>query len=66
MHKALKEKDRENKKLEKELHRKEKALAEAAALMILQKRPERSGGTPRTNDQRLRSHNCHRADRPSS
>ena len=37
-------------KLEKELRRKEKALAEAAALLILQKKPRRSGGTTRTFD----------------
>ncbi|WP_430383886.1 IS3 family transposase [Anoxynatronum buryatiense] len=47
MHKALKEKDHEYKKLEKELNRKEKALAEAAALMILQKKGPSDLGGPR-------------------
>lgn len=36
--------------LETELHRKEKALAEAAALLVLHKKSKRSGGSPRTND----------------
>ena len=36
--------------LEKELRRKEKALAEAAALLLLQKKPRRSGGQARTTD----------------
>jgi transposase-like protein len=40
------------KALEKELQRKEKALAEAAVLLVLQKKCRRSGGSPRTNDQR--------------
>jgi hypothetical protein len=38
------------KQLEKELLRKEKALAEAAALTILRKKPRRSGGIPRKID----------------
>ena len=37
--------------LEKELHRKEVALAETAALLTLSQKPRRSGGSPRTNDQ---------------
>ena len=37
-------------KLEKELRHKDKALAEAAALLVLQKKPRPSGGTERTND----------------
>jgi hypothetical protein len=36
---------KKSRKLEKELNRKDKALAEAAALLVLQKKPERSGGT---------------------
>jgi hypothetical protein len=38
------------KQLEKELLRKEKALAEAAALIILRKKPRRSEGIPRKTD----------------
>lgn len=34
--------------LEKELQRKEKALAETAALLVLKKRPSKSGGTRTT------------------
>lgn len=40
--------------LERELNRKEKALAEAAALLVLRKKPRRFGGT-RTHDLALRS-----------
>lgn len=40
--------------LERELNRKEKALAEAAALLVLRKKPKRSGGT-RTYDLAFRS-----------
>ena len=36
--------------LEKELRRKEAALAEAAALLMLKKKPTRSGGRQRTRD----------------
>ena len=54
LNKKLKESEKERKKLEKELQRKEKAVAEAAALLVLSKKPMRSGGTQRTNDQRLR------------
>ena len=36
--------------LERELRRKEKALAEAAALLVLKKKPRRSGGTTRTHE----------------
>ena len=36
--------------LEKELRRKESALAEAAALLVLKKKPTRSGGRQRTRD----------------
>lgn len=39
------------KDLEKELHCKEKSLAEAATLLVLQKNCRRSGRTQRTNDQ---------------
>jgi hypothetical protein len=38
------------KQLEKELLRKEKALAEAAALIMLRKKARRSGGIPRKTD----------------
>jgi hypothetical protein len=34
--------------LEKELRRKDKALAETAALLVLKKKPRRSGGTRAT------------------
>lgn len=36
------------KRLERELRRKEKALAETAALLVLKKKPRHSGGTRRT------------------
>jgi transposase len=36
--------------LESELRRKEKALAETAALLVLKKKPRRSGGTARTRN----------------
>ena len=41
---------RENSALKKDLSRKEKALAETAALLVLKKKPRRSGGSPRTID----------------
>jgi len=34
-------------RLEKELHRKDKALAETAALLVLKKKPGQSGGIQR-------------------
>ena len=40
----------ENRDLKKELRRKEKALAETAALLVLKKKRRRSGGSPRTID----------------
>ncbi|MCU7899386.1 MAG: hypothetical protein KZQ66_04565 [Candidatus Thiodiazotropha sp. (ex Lucinoma aequizonata)] len=43
------------KELERELNRKEKALVETAALLVLRKKPRRSGGTQRKNDQCLGS-----------
>jgi transposase-like protein len=46
---ALKSSQQEVKELKKELRRKEKALAESAALLVLQKSSERSGRT-RIND----------------
>jgi len=46
IHRASKGKDREYKNLEKELNRKEKALEEAAALMILQKKGRAILGDP--------------------
>ena len=44
-------KDRRIKELERELRRKEKALAETAALLTLKKRRSRSGGTARTKSE---------------
>ena len=41
----LKQLQKENKSLKKELHRKEKALAEAAALLVLKKKAEQIWGT---------------------
>ena len=49
--KATKEEKRRVKDLERELARKDRALAETAALLVLQKRHQRSGGTERTHDQ---------------
>jgi len=61
LQKDLRQKDREIKDLHKELNRKEAALAETAALLVLRKKA-RAIWTPRTTDQRLRSPNCHNAD----
>nr|VFK11813.1 MAG: Transposase [Candidatus Kentron sp. LPFa] len=47
----LQKERKRNKELEQELHRKEKALAETAALLVLRKKPMRSGGPSRTTDQ---------------
>lgn len=66
LNRELKESEKERKKLEKEFQLKEKALAEAAALLVLPKKPKRSGGPQRTNDQRLRSRERHTADRRGS
>ncbi|WP_152928014.1 transposase [Lysinibacillus macroides] len=52
---ALKEEQKRAKQLEKELQKKEKALAEAAALLLLRKKPKRFGGTTRTNDWSIQS-----------
>ena len=61
--KELCEERKEKEKLEKELARKEKALAEAAALLVLRKKQMRFGGrTKRTNDQRFRSQTSSRVD----
>ena len=43
------------KRLEKELKRKTEALAETAALLVLQKKHKRSGGSPGTTNSLLRS-----------
>jgi len=63
---SQREQSKEDKKCirqwEKELHRKEKALAEAAALLVLRKKPRRSGGTKRKTDQRPRSPVMHEVD----
>ncbi|MFR6384359.1 MAG: transposase [Lachnospiraceae bacterium] len=63
LNRELKDSEKERRKLEKELQRKEKALAEAAALLVLSKKQMRSGGIQRTNDQRPRPRNCCTADR---
>ena len=46
LNRELKESQKERKKLEKELHRKEKALAEAAALLVLSKKANAIWGDP--------------------
>jgi len=46
---------KEIKQLKKDLQRKEKAMAEAAALIILREKPKRSGRSPRTIDRHSRS-----------
>ena len=46
LNKELKESQKNNKKLEKELQRKEKALAEAAALLVLSKKANAIWGDP--------------------
>ena len=43
---ALKKERKKNRRLEKELNRKDKALAEAAALLILQKKAQAIWGEP--------------------
>lgn len=54
--KELREERKTREKLEKELARKEKALAEAAALLVLRKKPMRFGGRKkRTTNYRLKS-----------
>ena len=54
---------RKIKRLEVELRRKEKALAEAAALLILQKKSAHSGRSQRTNDQPGGTRKCEYLDR---
>lgn len=49
--KADREQRRRTHELERELARKEKVLAETAAVVTLSKNPGRSGGTERTDDQ---------------
>lgn len=44
LNRELKDSEKERRKLEKELQRKEKALAEAAALLVLSKKQMRFGG----------------------
>lgn len=53
LNRDLKDSQKKVKKLEKKLQRKEKALAEAAALLVLSKKQMRSGG-PRGKNERLR------------
>ena len=48
---ALKESEKEKRRLEKELQRKEKALAEAAALLVLRKKLDVIWGKARKTDQ---------------
>jgi transposase-like protein len=57
---AVKQEKNRTRQLERELKRKEAALAETAALLTLRKRPRRSGGT-RTTDQHPRSPACCKA-----
>ena len=52
--------DAKIKELEKELGRKEKALAEAAALLVLKKKPRIYGGTARSKNKRRRSPKVYR------
>lgn len=66
LNRELKGVEKKNRQLERELIRKEKALAEAAALMILRKNWTRFGGSKRANDQRPRSRKTYRADRTRS
>ena len=61
---ATKDEKRRIKALERDLARKEKALAEAAALLVLRKNAAAIWGTARTHDQHPRSPERHRADRP--
>ena len=46
LNRALKDSQKERRKLEQELHRKEKALAEAAALLVLRKKARAIWGDP--------------------
>jgi Skp family chaperone for outer membrane proteins len=46
LNREFKASERENRKLEKELARKEKALAETAALLVLQKKADAIWGDP--------------------
>ena len=62
LNRELKDSEKERRKLEKELQRKEKALAGAAALLVLSKKANAIWGIQRTNDQRLRSRKCCTAD----
>ena len=63
LNRELKDSEKERRKLEKGLQRKEKALAEAAVLLVLYKKSKCDlGGIQRTNDQRLRSRKCCTAD----
>ncbi len=63
---SQREQSKEDKKrirqLEKELQRKEKALAEAAALLILRKKAQAIWGAKRKTDQRPRSPVMHDVD----
>jgi transposase len=52
----------EIKRLQKDLRKKEKALAEMAALYTLKKKRTNSGGSTRKNDSRIRASSCGRFD----
>lgn len=54
---ATKDEKKRVKDLERELARKDRALAETAALLVLRKRWQRSGGATRTHDQHPTSPN---------
>ena len=58
----LKDEKQKSKLLERELRRKEKALAETAALLVLRKKAEAIWGTQRKSDQYPRSPVSSRAD----
>ena len=64
--KELRAERKEKEKLEKELARKEKALAEATLLVLRKKQMRFGERTKRTNDQRFRSQTGSRVDQRSS
>ena len=63
LQKELKQNERENRNLQEELDIKERVLGEAAALLVLRKKPVRFGGTARTPDLCLKSQDSNRTDR---
>ncbi|MEK0314524.1 hypothetical protein [Cohnella sp. 56] len=56
LQKELRVKEQQLPDISRELQRKDAALAETAALLVLRKKPRRSGGSPGTNDQCPRAH----------